>query len=176
MKKLFALVLALCLLCGVALAEDSGNTITWDDIQPILEASGLSGDFVVFDQLGLKIWLPAGLVATEVSAEDAAAGRLALYMAEDQSSYFVVDAVHVDGMTLDQAIENAQATAKSVDAINTNGLSAVSYINEASDTMCVSLVDTNSNIINFAVGPYSADPENTETVFSFIMASLQPAE
>ena len=175
MKKLFALVLSLCLLGSFALAED-GNAITWDQVAPAVEAANMAGDFVVLDQLGLKLWVPAQLVPAQVSDEDAAAGRLALYMAEDQSAYLVIDAVHVDGMTLDQAIENAKATMKDVDAVNANGLSGVSYINEAADIYCFSLVDTNSNIINFSMGPVSSDPENAKLVFSFIMASLQPAE
>ncbi|MBO4290110.1 MAG: hypothetical protein J5865_08450 [Lachnospiraceae bacterium] len=175
MKKLFALVLSLCLLGSFALAEE--NAITWDQVAPAVEASGVEGDFVTLDQLGLKLWIPAGLLETEFSEEDAAAGRLALYMAEDQSGYLVIDAVHVDDMTLDQAVENTKATGmKDVEVVNTNGLTGVSYVNEAADTYSLSLVDTNSNIINFSMGPVSSDPENVKTVFSFIMASLQPAE
>ena len=137
---------------------------------------GLTGDFVVLDQLGLKIWLPTGLNAAEVSEEDAAAGRLALFMADDQSFYLAVDAANVEGMTIDQLFENAQANADLSDAemLNANGLTAVVYKSNASDFWSASLVDTNSNIINFVMGPASAD--GSQAIFSIIMGSLQPAE
>jgi len=176
MKKLLVLVLSLCLLCGCAFAEGDGNVITWDQVLPTVEGAGLTGDFVVFDQLGLKIWLPSQLLPYEVSEEDAAAGRLAAYMAEDQSAYLVIDAIHIDNMTLDQLAENAKASASDVDVCSTNGLSGVSYKNDAADLYTFALVDTNSNIISFSMGPVSADPENAKLVFSVIMASLQPAE
>ena len=172
MKKLFAVMLALCLLCAVAVAEE-GNIANWEDIEPNLEAMGLTGDFVSLEQLGLKIWLPAGLNPVEVSAEDAAAGRLALFMADD-NSYLAVDAVNVEGMTIDQLFENTKATEglSDVDMISANGLNAVVYKSEASDFWSASLVDTNSNIINFVMGPASAD--GSQIAFSIIMSSLQP--
>ena len=45
---------------------------------------------------------------------------------------------------------------------------------ETSDFWSASLVDTNSNIINFVMGPASAD--GADIVFQIVMASLQPAE
>lgn len=63
MKKILALVMMLCLLCGAAMAEE----VTWADIEPQLAENGLSGDFVVLDQLGLKVWLPTGMNAAAVS-------------------------------------------------------------------------------------------------------------
>ena len=174
MKKLVALVMIVCLLCTAAFAED-GSAITWADIEPQLGEMGLTGDFVVFDQLGLKIWLPTALNAVEVSEEDAAAGRLALFMADDQSAYLAVDAANVEGLTIDQLFENAKANADLSDAemINANGLTAVVYKSNTADFWSASLVDTNSNIINFVMGPASAD--GADMVFKFIMASLQPA-
>ena len=71
MKKILALVMMLCLLCSAAMAEE----VTWADIEPQLAENGLSGDFVVLDQLGLKVWLPTGMNAAAVSEEDAGCDR-----------------------------------------------------------------------------------------------------
>ena len=175
MKKLFAVMLALSLLCAVAVAEDS-STMNWEDVAPTLEAKGLTGDFVTFDQLGLMLWLPTGLNAVEVSEDDAAAGRLALFMAEDGSAYLAVDAANVEGLTLDALYESSQATEglSDVEMITVNGLNVVIYKSESANFWSGSLVDTNSNIINFVMGPASED--GSQEVFSVIMASLQPAE
>ena len=175
MKKLFALVMMLCLLCTAAVAEDA-STMNWTDIEPTLAAQGLTGDFLVPDYWGLKVWLPEGLNAVEVSEADAAAGRLALFTDADQTAYLAVDAMNVEGMTIDQYYENAKATEglSDVEMITVNGLNAVVYKSETMNFWSASLVDTNSNIINFVMGP--ASEEGSQLVFSIILASLQIAE
>ena len=175
MKKLFALVLMLCMLCTAAVAENASE-MNWTDVEPTLTEQGLTGDFAVLDQLGLKVWLPEGLNAVEVSEADAAAGRLALFTDADQTAYLAVDAMNVEGMTIDQYYENAKATEglSDVEMITVNGLNAVVYKSETMNFWSASLVDTNSNIINFVMGP--ASEEGSKLVFSIILASLQIAE
>ncbi len=175
MKKLLALVMMLCMLCTAAVAENASE-ITWSDVEATLTEQGLTGEFAVLDQLGLKIWLPNGLDAAEVSEADAAAGRLALFTDAENTAYLAVDALHVEGMTLDQYYENALAAegVSDVEMVTANGLSAVIYKSEAMDFWSASLVDTNSNIINFVMGP--ASEEGSQIVFSVIVASIQPAE
>ncbi len=172
MKKILAFVMVLCLLCVTAVAEE----LTWADIEPQLAENGLTGDYVVLEQLGLKIWLPAGLNPAEVSEEDAAGGRLALFIAEDQSAYLAVDAINVGETTIDQLFEQVSSneTVTNAEMMNSNGLSVISYQNTAADCWTGALVDTNSNIIMFSMGP--ASTEGADLVYSFIMASLQPAE
>ena len=175
MKKLFALVLMLCMLCTVAVAENASE-MNWTDVEPTLTEQGLTGDFAVLDQLGLKVWLPEGLNAVEVSEADAAAGRLALFTDAENTAYLAVDAVNIEGMTIDQYYENAKATEglSDVEMITVNGLNAVVYKSETMNFWSASLVDTNSNIINFVMGP--ASEEGSKLVFSIILASLQIAE
>ena len=175
MKKLIALVMMLCMLCGAAMAENE-SAMNWEDIFPQLEEMDVTGELILLEELGLMIFLPSGMNAVEVSEEDAAAGRLYLFMAEDQSSYIAVDAANVENLTLDQLYENTQKASgvSDVDLITMNGLNAVVYKNLDSDFWSGSLVDTNSNIINFVMGPASA--ENVKKLFPVLMASLQPAE
>ena len=175
MKKLFALVLMLCMLCTVDVAENASE-MNWTDVEPTLTEQGLTGDFAVLDQLGLKVWLPEGLNAVEVSEADAAAGRLALFTDAENTAYLAVDAVNVEGMTIDQYYENAKATegVSDVEMITANGLHAAVYKSESLNFWSASLVDTNSNIISFVMGP--ASEEGSQIVFSVIVASIQPAE
>ena len=174
MKKIIAM---LALLCAVILpfsAMADTAVITWDEVgAPAVEAFELSGDFVALEDLGLAIWLPDGMEATEVSDEDAAAGRLCLLT--DGSCALVIDAVHVDGMTLDQALENATDNGMfEPEIVNVNGLDVVSYKNEAISAGCIVLVDTNSNMIIFSFTPIEG--EIAEIAFGVIMSSLMPLE
>ena len=61
MKKLFALTLALCLmLCSAALA----NELVWaGEVEEA--ASQIDGEFQTFDEIAVKIWIPAVLEAVK---------------------------------------------------------------------------------------------------------------
>ena len=174
MKKLIALVIMLCLCCTAALAEEK-TVVTWADVEGALAESGVTGAFATLDVLGLQIFVPNGLNPVEVPEADAAAGRLYLFMADDQSAYLTVDALNVEGMTLDQLFENSKAseTLANVEMVNINGLDFVVYQNTEANIYSACLVDTNSNVIVFSMGPASED--GAEQVFFIVTASLQPA-
>lgn len=176
MKKMIAMLALVCvaLLPFSVMAETTA--ITWDEIgAPVVEAAEIEGDFYSIEELGLAVWLPAGLNAVEISEEDAAAGRMYLLMDDEQSCAFIIDAVHVDGMTLDQAYENAVASGMTEpEIVNINGLSALTYKNEAINAGCIVLVDTNSNMIIFSFTPIEG--ENAEMVCALIMSSIMPLE
>ena len=175
MKKLISVLLLACMLVMPFAAMAEAPVITWDEVgAAAVEAYELSGDFVALEELGLTIWVPADLDFAEVSEEDAAAGRLCL-LTDGSTCALTVDAVHVDGMTLDQALENAKASGMfEPEIVNVNGLSALSYKNEAINAGCVVLVDTNSNMIIFSFTPIEG--EAAQIAFTVIMSSLMPLE
>lgn len=173
MKKFVALMMTLCLvLASAAMAE----SVTWDEVgAPAVEAYELNGDFVSLDDMGLAIWIPAELNYTEPSEEDAANGRYALFIDEDQECYLAVDAVSVEGMTLDQALENAVANGMTEpEIVNINGLDAVTYADPNNNIGCIVLVDTNSNMIIFSFGPVDSDAG--KIAYAVIGSSLMPLE
>ena len=174
MKKFFAFMLTLALVLSVsgALAE----SVTWEEVgAAAVETYGLEGDFVSLSELGLAIWLPSTLGAAEVSEEDAAAGRYLLFVDQDQECYLAVDTINVEGMTLDQAYQNAVDNGMTgPEIVNINGLSAVTYADETNNIGCVVLVDTNSNMIIFSFGPFSE--EGADMIFYLICSSIMPLE
>ena len=174
MKKIFALILLACIaLMPAALAEKT--SVTWDETgAPLVENYGLEGDFVTLNDMGLAIWVPSDLVYTEPSEEDAAAGRYALFIDQDQECALTVDAVHVDGMTLDQALQNAIDNGMTEpEIVNINGLDCVTYGDPNNNLGAVVLVDTNSNMIIFSFMP--VDSDEGKLAYGVISTSLMPA-
>ena len=176
MKKLIALLTLVCVMMMSFSVLAETTAITWEEIgAPVVEAAEIEGDFYSIEELGLAVWLPNGLNAAEISEEDATAGRLYLMTDDEQTCAFIIDAVHVDGMTLDQAYENAVASGMiEPEIVNINGLDALSYKNESINAGCVVLVDTNSNMIIFSLTPIEG--EDAELVFGLIMSSIMPLE
>ena len=99
MKKLFALVLALCLLCGcTAMAETATNEITWEQVVPAIEAGNVTGDFYTFDEIAVAIWIPTGMVPTQVPDDN----YIGYFVPEDGSEGAVaVCYVNMNGADLD---------------------------------------------------------------------------
>ena len=96
MKKLVVLILALCMLCSVAFA----NELTWASVEE--NASQIAGEFKTFDEISVKIWMPDVLKAVELSDEDREGGYIGYFMTEDESAAVAVMYVNMEGMSLEE--------------------------------------------------------------------------
>ncbi len=170
MKKLFALVLALCLLCGcTALAETATNEITWEDVAPIVEAGNVTGDFYTFDQLSVAIWIPTGMVPAELP-DDSYIG----YFVPEDGSEGAVAACYVDmnGADLDtyrDAVEQVGGT--DIEMGTVNGFPCVTYELPEQKTVCIAFVTEAGYVFEVAIAPVSTEEEKMAA--SVIMASIQ---
>ena len=70
MKKLFALALALCLLCSFALAEEETPELSWENSlsqNPNLEANGSTQQITIDGVGNILYWVPNNLPALDVN-------------------------------------------------------------------------------------------------------------
>lgn len=170
MKKLFALALTLCLLCGcTALAE---NEITWEQVAPIVEAGNMTGDFVAIDEVAAKIWIPAGFVEADAGQE----GVVKYFAPEDGSeSYIAVVYVDANGMELAEYAEKIAANgATEVETGTVNGIPCVSYELADSQTMGLTFATQAGYLLDVVIAPVSSDEEKMAA--GVILASIQAAE
>ena len=164
MKKLFALVLALCLLCGCTALAD--NEITWEQVEPLLEQSGVNGNLYTFDQIAVAIFIPEGLESVELP-DDSYIG----YFAAEDGSAVAVQYVNVEGMDLETytaALPGVGAT--EIETGTVNGLPCVTYEMPANKTMNIAFTTEAGYILEVVVGPVEDD--NAKTAAGFIMASI----
>lgn len=164
MKKLFALVLALCLLCGCTALAD--NEISWEQVEPLLEQSGVNGNMYTFDQIAVAIFIPEGLESVELP-DDSYIG----YFAAEDGSAVAVQYVNVEGMDLETytaALPGVGAT--EIETGTVNGLPCVTYEMPANKTMNIAFTTEAGYILEVVVGPVEDD--NAKTAAGFIMASV----
>ncbi len=164
MKKLFALVLALCLLCGCTALAD--NEISWEQVEPLLEQSGVNGNLYTFDQIAVAIFIPEGLESVELP-DDSYIG----YFAAEDGSAVAVQYVNVEGMDLETytaALPGVGAT--EIETGTVNGLPCVTYEMPANKTMNIAFTTEAGYILEVVVGPVEDD--NAKTAAGFIMASV----
>ena len=170
MKKVFALMLALCLMLGCSAMAD--NDITWEQVAPVLEESGITGEFVTFDEIAVKIFVPDGMTAVELSDEDRQNGYIGYFAAEDGDA-IAIQYVDLNGMELaDYAAQVAEVGATEIETGTVNGLPCVSY--EYNTNLCCSFTTQNGYILEVTVGPLPDD--NAKLGASAILASIQAAE
>ena len=69
MKKIvsFILAAAMLMLCAVSAFA---TEINWDDLKDQAAETIAKGDFVEFDEIAIKMWMPTVLAATELTDDD----------------------------------------------------------------------------------------------------------
>ena len=171
MKKFAALMLALCLMLGCTALAD--NEITWEQVAPTLEAAGVTGDFVTFDEIAVKVFIPTGANAVELSDEEREKGYIG-YFTDDSGDAIAVQYVNMDGMSLEDYKASLEGTegVTELEAGTVNGLPCLSY--EYNGNMVCSFTTQKGYILEVAVGPLPDD--NAKLAASFILASIQAAE
>lgn len=182
MKKLVAIILTLAMmLCvGTAFATEAEETteqaaaieINWADIEAQGAETIAQGDFVTFDEIALKMWMPNALAAVELTDDDTAQGYIGYYQTEDGSAAIAVMYADVNGMSLEEYKDQlTQAGATDIEDVVLNGMAAVSYTLTESDTACVSFATEAGYIFEVSGSPVS--DENFAALLSIVMASIQ---
>ena len=170
MKKIFALMLALCLLCGAALA----NELTWDSVAET--ADQIAGGFKTYDDIAVKIWIPEILQETELTDEDKEDGFIGYYMTAEGTAAVSVRYVNVDGQTLEafeaELKENAEVSG--IETGSVNGLAGLSYDIKGKDTACMAFATQKGYILEVACAPMS--DEAFAAIAGLIISSIQSAE
>lgn len=174
MKKLFAILMALCLMLSCAALAEGANELNWADVEPLVEGSGITGDFVTFDEIAVKIFLPDGLLAGELTDEDYEAGYIGWFIAEDQSAQVAVMLVGMDGMSIEEyAGYLPEIGADEIEFGAVNGLPMVSYRMPENDSYNVAFATEAGNIFEVIMSP--ASQEGADMVWGIVAASIQEA-
>ncbi len=175
MKRILCVLMLLCLLVPVSLAEGT-TALNWEDVAPVLEAGNVTGQFYTFDEIAVKIWLPDGLLPVELTEEDKANGYIGYFMPEDESAQLAVMYVDLDGMTLEDYAQYlaSEEGVSEVEAGTVNGFPCVSYRIAEQDSVSVTFATEKGYVLEVTCAPLSV--ENAEMVWGAVISSIQAAE
>lgn len=169
MKKFVAILMALCLLCGFAMAEE----INWADVEPSVTEAGIEGSFASVSSIGVKMFIPSGLSELELSDEDVENGYICYLTDSDQTCAAVVMYADLNGASLDKYAEVLpEVGATEIELCTLNGIPVVTYSMPENNTMNVCLLTDTGYGIEFVFFP--ADDENFKSVATIMAASIQP--
>ena len=178
MKTLFSVTLILVLLCSIsvcAFAEEETTVMNWKDAEKTMKKAGIKGDFVTFDEVEVKMWLPDLFQPVELTQEDRDSGYIAYYSTEDGDAAIAVVYVDVGGMKLDEYLEALKDEGiEDAKIVTVNGNEAVTYTLEENDSASLSFATEEGYILEFTVAPYSE--EAFRAIDAAILSSVQAAE
>ena len=171
MKKLFALMLALCLMLGcTALAEET-TELNWADVQSSAEQIG--GQFIPID-LGLAVWAPNDYyVLSDLNEEYTSKGIYAMIAPEDFSGAIALQYVEANGATAMECVANIEGAVDPKE-MTINGFPCVNFDLPEMDATCVAFETEKGNLFVISFLPIS----NAEfaKIATIMVASLQSAE
>ncbi len=162
MTKILALMLALCLMIGVAMAEEAT----------------LQGEMATMELIGLQMFIPAEYAVDENATAEEGAQLLYAWKATDESGEFLkVTAAKLEGVEdLDTflAVAQAQISADAEIVVLESGLNVVMFFNDNDGTVNAVLMDSNANIIGVEMGPTEGQKEAAAAAFMVLLQTLAP--
>ena len=177
MKKLFALMLALCLMLGASAMAETAE-VNWQDVlaeNPALEENGTFQQ-LTFEGYEAKLiyWVPNDLPAFDVSSIDAAA--LTAFGGEDEGQVYYM-AVYAHAINWQDYVADQQTKGADTDTANlviVNGIQVISLENPEADIDYAIVPATDDLTIVFAF--YPLNNEVWDQVKSYIVSSIQLAQ
>ena len=188
MKKRTALFLTLAMAASFvfggtsvfaeAAEEPAAETteLNWSDVEGQIEESGIEGEFVTFDQIAMKVWVPSVLKEVELTEEDVEKGYIGYYATDDQAAAMAIVYVNVDGMDLDTYQEqlSEDEDVKNPARMVINGYDCLNYDLASNDSTNIAFATEMGAILEFTFSPIS--DEGFSATAALMAASIQPAE
>lgn len=172
-------VLAAVLLCTAAAVPAAADELNWtQDTAYYADNSEWAGNFSVFEEIGLKMYLPMVFEADELTPEDRGNGYVAYYVIpENEAAGIGIMALDMEGMEPEYYAQLLSSEYQVTDAVpgQVNGLPMVTYTHPE-DPACkvLSVCAGNGLLVEFSFSPI--DDEFMQTAVSIMMHSIMDAE
>ena len=175
MKKLFAILMALAMLCSLTVSAFAESTevaaLNWDDVKDAVE--GFDGSFKQLMETNLMMWIPDIFEEIELDDSDVEAGIVAYLMTEDKDAAVWFTAYEFD-MTLEELAEELKEEYPDLDFVEINGVEAIGFTSPDDDVMCVYYMLDDGTALGINFTPIS--DEDYYSLFSVMVCSIQIME
>lgn len=175
MKKLFALMLALCLMLGCTAMAEVAAELTWD---AALEENGTTQQISLGENATILYWIPNDLPAIDVAQVEAEVPLMAAFGADSNGVSYTVSVYALEVESLEAYVAAQQGVGADVDnakLVLTNGIQVIGMENKTSNMeMCIVPV-TDTMILVFAFTPCDGD-DTWDEVKGYIVSSIRLAE
>ena len=175
MKKLLAIVMALCLaLTAVAVfaeSNESVKTINWTEYQEKAAAAG--GELTPINGTDLQIFIPKEFKETKLDEDAIAKGYIFVLKTEDGKAIANLQLVKLDVEAFKTQV--AESGAVNLTAMDINGVKCTNFnvVAEGVLSTCIAVGTDQGSTLVFSFSPANQDPYTD--LFRIMVASLQHA-
>ena len=174
MKKLFVLILVVCLLGSAAMAEETVPELNWSDFQEKYENLGSFQQIEIPDSVTMKYWIPQNMAAFDVSLIQADIPPVAAFATADGEYTAAVSVLDITSLE-DYAVSLENNGTGNFRNLILNGFDAIGAENEADGIDILIIPVTDTQVLVYYFTPLNGDDgwDSTKTV---IVASIQVVE
>ena len=173
MKKLFALMLALCLLCSFALAEEEIPTLSWADVDDQVKEAGSFQKIEFPDVATLLYWVPGNMDAFDANQIPEDVPPVAAFATADGNYILRVYALNITSLEDYLNLLQGQGTANFKN-VTVNGIDCVGCENEANNFDILIVPITETQVLAYVFTPLNGDDDWDATKVA-IVSSVQVA-
>ena len=167
MKRLFAALLALCLLFSAALAEE----LNWEEYEEEVGRTGRTEQVKVPDKGTVKFWMPKTLKATDVKKIKADVRPAAAYKSK-KGFAATITVMNVTSLE-DYTNELKAAGADYFNNMKINGIDCVGCENEQSDMEMLLVPVDETTVLVYQLSPLDTEDEDWDEMKGYIIASIR---
>ncbi len=155
-------------------AEAAVTEVNWSDVEE--QVAEVEADFVTFDEIALKMWVPTAFESVELTDEDREQGYIGYYQTADESAACGVVYMDVDGLSLEDyaAMLAEDEEVSGIAPMIVNGIECLNYDLKDRDATVLAYATEAGCIIEFSFRPVS--DENFAATAMFMMSSIQAEE
>lgn len=180
MKKLIILLFVILLFAVPAAAQDKEVTeILWEDARGGLDSTATKGDFVDFEEAGIRIFIPDILTQADLAEALKNNGYLGYYKSEDHSMMVLVSKIESEDETPADFVEDMRnyiPEVRSVDLCRINGIDAAIFDDPTHDEHDCVLKPADDFLVRISVQPFSNWIAAMLSEFVFYSAQLLETE
>ena len=169
MRKVFALLVCLCMMVSVALAEDVPE-LNWAEIGT--EEVQAQGEFWQIDTI--VFWIPSVMASVDVSGMEGFFKPAALYGTEDGAYAVTLFVSEAEGLEQYAALMEKEGGGSNFRNLIVNGVECIGYEVESANMECLLYPVTENKILTFSFVPMDGD-DDWDGTKAAIIASIQPA-
>ena len=174
MKKVFALLVCLMLLCSVSLAEETVE-LNWTDFDSEeIQGIGSFQQIEIPGQPAIVYWIPSVMASVDVSAMEGPFKPTVLYATEDQEYSVMIFSFEVAGLEEYAAMMESEGGGSNFNNLKINGVDCISYEVADSNMECLIYPVSENIILSFSLLPMDGD-DDWDATKAVIIASIQPA-
>ena len=157
--------------------ENGIPVLYWDDVKAEAEDLGLSGEYVLFDEIGMEMWVPDAMVPAEVPEDqEGAETYVGFFVTAEEDSFVSVQYIPSD-ITLEdyrQIVESLEEDIEGPEEYIINDQPFLLYYVSSTDSMCMSTVLDGMGLVEFIFAPLG---DGDFSVYAdFMGVSIRPVQ